>query len=62
MKDKFFIKRKGYYVERGPLKKNKIIPLNLKVRVEKHDLKALPPFKTLSYSSKYLPGCQVDEH
>lgn len=59
MKHNFFIKRNGYYVKRRPLKKHEITPLNLILKVEKHYLKALPPFKNVSYSRKYLPVCQV---
>lgn len=45
MKHTFSIKRNGYDVKRGPLKKHKIIPLNLILKVEKQYLKALPPNK-----------------
>lgn len=48
MKCNFFVKRNGYYVKRGPLKKHKITPLNLILKVEKHYLKALLPSKILA--------------
>lgn len=48
MKHNFFIKRNGYYVKRGPLKKHEITPLNLIFKVEKHYLKALPPSTILA--------------
>lgn len=48
MKHNFFIKRNGYNVKRGPLKKHKIIPLNLILKVEKllkTFIKDFPPSK-----------------
>lgn len=48
MKHNFSIIRNGYNVKRGPLKKHKIIPLNLILKIEKQYLKALPPFKTVN--------------
>lgn len=61
MKHNFFIKRNGYNVKRGPLKKHKIIPLNLILKVEKQYLKAFPSSKKLSILETYLPVCWAGE-
>ena len=50
MKHNFSIKRNGYSVKRGPLKKHKIILLNLILKIEKQYLKVLPPLKTVNCS------------
>lgn len=61
MKHNFFIKRNGYNVKRGPLKKHKIIPLNLILKVEKQYLKAFPSSKKLSILEMCLPVCWAGE-